>query len=77
MAAVQELIGDLFTQVHHLRSGATESEVVVRDITRDIKTLDLAKKNIVTSMTGVKRFQMLGEASPSIPYAVGLTLASQ
>ena len=62
MATLQELIGDLFTQIHHLRTGATESEIVVREITRDIKTLDLAKKNIVSSMTGVKRFQMLGRS---------------
>jgi hypothetical protein len=62
MTQLQELIGDLFTQIHHLRSGATESEVVVREITRDIKALDLAKRNIVSSMTGVKRFQMLGES---------------
>lgn len=59
MLQVQEHISDLFTQINHLRSGATESEVVVRDITRDIKTLDLAKRNIVMSMTTVKRFQML------------------
>jgi len=57
---LQELVGDLFTQINYLRSGATESEIVVREITRDIKTLDLAKRNIVSSMTGVKRFQMLG-----------------
>lgn len=61
MAKLQELIGDLFTQINELRSGATESEVVVREITRDIKALDFAKKNIVASMTSVKRFQMLGE----------------
>jgi hypothetical protein len=66
MASLQELIGDLFTQIHHLRSGATESEVVVREITRDIKALDLAKRNIVASMTGVKRFQMLGRSCSSL-----------
>lgn len=59
MAEVQSTLGELFTQIHHLKSGATESQSVVRDITRDIKTLDTAKVNITTSMTAIKRFQML------------------
>jgi vacuolar protein sorting-associated protein 53 len=53
---------ELLTQINHLRAGATETEVIVRDITHDIRNLDLAKRNIVASMTGVKRFQMLGRA---------------
>lgn len=59
LAEVQGTLGELFTQIHHLKSGATESQSVVKDITRDIKTLDTAKTNITTSMTAVKRFQML------------------
>jgi hypothetical protein len=59
MSQAQEQIADLFTQIHHLRSGATESEIIVRDITREIKSLDVAKKNITSSITGLKRFQML------------------
>lgn len=43
-----------------IRDAATESEMVVRDITRDIQSLDLAKKNLVASMNALKRFQMLG-----------------
>ena len=54
---------DLLSQVTALRDAATESEVVVRDITRDIQSLDLAKRNLVASMNALKRFQMLG-ASP-------------
>lgn len=54
---------DLFSQVTAIRDAATESEVVVRDITRDIQSLDLAKRNLVASMNALKRFQMLG-ASP-------------
>lgn len=59
MSDAQERITELFTHIHHLRSGATESEVIVREITRDIRSLDLAKRNVVASVTGVKRFQML------------------
>lgn len=43
-----------------IREKATESEAVVRNITKDIQRLDLAKKNLMLSMTTLKRFQMLG-----------------
>ena len=59
MSLAQERIAELFTEIHHLRAGATESEIIVREITRDIRNLDLAKKNITNSITGIKRFQML------------------
>lgn len=47
-------------QMNRIREKATESEAVVRNITKDIQMLDLAKQNLVTSMTTLKRFQMLG-----------------
>ena len=37
--------------------------MVVREITRDIQSLDLAKKNLIASMNALKRFQMLGANS--------------
>lgn len=43
-----------------IREKATESEAVVRDITKDIQVLDLAKKNLILSMTTLKRLHMLG-----------------
>lgn len=43
-----------------IREKATESEAVVRNITKDIQVLDLAKKNLILSMTIMKRLQMLG-----------------
>lgn len=43
-----------------IREKATESEAVVKNITKDIQILDLAKKNLITSMTMMKRLQMLG-----------------
>ena len=57
---------ELLEQVTGIRDAATESEVVVRDITRDIQSLDLAKKHLIQSMTALKRFQMLG-ARPTLP----------
>ncbi|POY71074.1 hypothetical protein BMF94_5831 [Rhodotorula taiwanensis] len=62
MGHLQELIGDLLSQVTAIRDAATESEVVVREITRDIQSLDLAKRNLVASMNALKRFQMLVNA---------------
>lgn len=59
LSQLQATLGELFTEVHHLQTGASESQSVVKDITRDIKTLDTAKSNITTSMTAIKRFQML------------------
>jgi len=44
-----------------IREKASESEAVVRNITKDIQVLDFAKKNLITSMTTLKRLQMLGE----------------
>lgn len=43
-----------------IREKATESEAVVRNITKEIQVLDLAKKNLILSMTTLKRLQMLG-----------------
>ncbi|SGY14176.1 BQ5605_C010g06090 [Microbotryum silenes-dioicae] len=51
---------ELLSQVTAIRNAATESEMVVREITRDIQSLDLAKRNLVASITALKRFQMLG-----------------
>jgi hypothetical protein len=47
-----------------IREKATESEAVVKNITKDIQVLDLAKKNLITSMTMMKRLQMLGVYPP-------------
>lgn len=43
-----------------IREKATESEAVVRNITKEIQVLDLAKRNLIQSMTTLKRLQMLG-----------------
>jgi hypothetical protein len=48
-----------------IREKVTESEAIARDITKDIQRLDLAKDNLVLSMTTLKRLQMLGELPQS------------
>ena len=50
-----------------IREKATESEAIVRNITRDIQVLDSAKKNLILSMTTLKRLQMLGMILPLLP----------
>ena len=51
---------ELMSQMSRIREQATESEAVVRNITKDIQALDIAKKNLTTSLTTLKRLQMLG-----------------
>ncbi|KZT10830.1 uncharacterized protein LAESUDRAFT_755492 [Laetiporus sulphureus 93-53] len=62
MQAIQEMISELLGQMSRIREKATESEAVVRNITKEIQVLDLAKKNLILSMTTLKRLQMLVNA---------------
>jgi len=57
---------ELLSQLNRIREKASESEAIVREITKDIQILDLAKKNILQSVTTLKRFQMLGMPCLSI-----------
>lgn len=58
--AAEQAVATLLAQLGSIREKARESEVVVRDITREIRNLDTAKRNVVASMTALKRLQMLG-----------------
>ncbi|KXN90783.1 hypothetical protein AN958_03437 [Leucoagaricus sp. SymC.cos] len=62
MSFIQEMISDLLGQMSRIREKATESEAVVRNITKDIQVLDLTKKNLILSMTMLRRLQMLVNA---------------
>lgn len=62
MQVIQEMISDLLGQMSRIREKATESEAVVRNITKDIQLLDTAKRNLILSMTTLKRLQMLVNA---------------
>jgi hypothetical protein len=57
---VEKKVEELLSQLATIREKARQSEEVVRDITRDIRMLDTCKRNVVTSMTALKRLQMLG-----------------
>ena len=49
-------------QLSLIKEKSAASEEVVRDITRDIRTLDTAKRNVVGSVTALRRLGMLGES---------------
>lgn len=59
---------ELLLQTNRIKEKATESEAIVRDITRDIQTLDKGKKNLVASITILKRLQSLSELN--LPFFV-------
>ncbi|KAL0956636.1 hypothetical protein HGRIS_002769 [Hohenbuehelia grisea] len=70
MQYIQEMISELLGQMSRIREKATESEAVVRNITKDIQVLDLAKKNLIVSMTTLKRLQMLVNALSQLEESV-------
>lgn len=51
----------LFFKIKEIKEKATQSEQMVQEITQDIKSLDYAKRHLTTSITTLKRLQMLGE----------------
>ncbi|KAG8919927.1 Vacuolar protein sorting-associated protein 53, partial [Tulasnella sp. 408] len=59
LQTIQELIAELLSQMNRIREKATESEAIVQDITKEIQILDLGKKNLVTTITSLKRLQIL------------------
>lgn len=63
-------------QMSRIREKATESEAVVRNITKEIQVLDLAKKNLILSMTTLKRLQMLGRLTLLVRCLSAQTLRS-
>ncbi|KAG0200788.1 Vacuolar protein sorting-associated protein 53 [Mortierella sp. GBA30] len=49
----------LFFQIKEIKEKATQSEQMVQEITQDIKSLDYAKRHLTSSITTLKRLQML------------------
>lgn len=59
LAEAQSSIVDLFGQIREIKTKAAESEATVRDITRDIKQLDMAKRNLTSAITTLNHLHML------------------
>eukprot|EP01135_Chromosphaera_perkinsii_P011260 Nk52_evm41s2367 gene=Nk52_evmTU41s2367 len=55
----QDAIQELFGRVKDIKKKAELSEIMVQEITRDIKALDYAKKNLTTSITTLNHLHML------------------
>nr|XP_053654841.1 vacuolar protein sorting-associated protein 53 homolog [Cherax quadricarinatus] len=62
----QEAIAELFTRFQDIKVRAGESEQRVKEITRDIKQLDTAKRNLTTSITTLKPPPDVGRGSSEI-----------
>lgn len=58
---IQLSVRQLFDELDQIREKAASSETTVREITGDIRMLDTGKRNLVESMTLLRRLQMLGE----------------
>ena len=48
-----------FSQIREIKNKAGESETMVKEITRDIKQLDTAKRNLTTAITTLNHLHML------------------
>lgn len=55
----QMVIRHLFTQITEIKCKAEQSEETVREITRDIKQLDCAKRNLTAAITTLNHLHML------------------
>ncbi|KYN19440.1 PREDICTED: vacuolar protein sorting-associated protein 53 homolog [Trachymyrmex cornetzi] len=57
----QKVIKQLFIHIKDIKDKAEQSEEAVKEITRDIKQLDFAKKNLTASITALNHLHMLVE----------------
>lgn len=59
LARAQASIEALVTKVLDMKGRAEQSEAAVRDMTRDIRQLDTAKKNLTSAITTLNHLNML------------------
>lgn len=71
----QKVIRQLFVQIKDIKDKAEQSEDVVKEITRDIKQLDFAKRNLTASITALNHLHMLVEGVDNLKY-VSLNIKS-
>ncbi|KAI8920106.1 Vps53-like protein [Powellomyces hirtus] len=67
----QAAIKELFNSIKQIKEQAAASEQMVQEITRDIKSLDHAKKNLTSSVTVLRRLQMLVSAAEQLRVMAG------
>ena len=66
IATAREAMAELCTRVASIKTKASESENLVREICADIKDLDRAKRNLRRTITALKRLHMLHAASAQL-----------
>lgn len=54
-----QVIGQLFGQISEIKQRAEHTEEMVKEITRDIKQLDCAKRNLTSAITTLNHLHML------------------
>lgn len=59
LAEAQNVISHLFGQITEIKTRAEKSEDMVKEITRDIKQLDCAKKNLTAAITTLNHLHIL------------------
>lgn len=65
----QVAISQLFGRIKDIRAKAEKSEHTVREITRDIKQLDIAKKNLTSAITTLNHLHFLVFGVDQLQYA--------
>jgi len=66
LSAAQRAITELSSKIVDIRKRAESSEVMVEEICKDIKVLDHGKRNLTTSISTLKRLQMIMAAVDSL-----------
>ncbi|XP_065335075.1 vacuolar protein sorting-associated protein 53 homolog [Cloeon dipterum] len=66
LADAQKVIEHLFLQVRDIKMKAEQSEAAVQQITRDIKQLDCAKRNLTSAITALNHLHMLAQGVESL-----------
>ncbi|XP_068140136.1 vacuolar protein sorting-associated protein 53 homolog [Drosophila tropicalis] len=59
LCEAQKVIGSLFSHIIDVKTRAERTEEMVKEITRDIKQLDCAKKNLTSAITTLNHLHML------------------
>lgn len=68
LARAQASIESLITKVLDMKGRAEQSEAAVRDMTRDIRQLDTAKKNLTSAITTLNHLNMLVSGVDTLQY---------
>ena len=69
-------ITELFDKINDIKSKAAQSEKMVQEICSDIKKLDCAKNHLQSSITSLKRLQMLITAVNQLEVFIYLAILS-